>query len=756
MKRAALIGIVALLVTLVLLLLAADPAAAQTGAICLFADPTGSDCTLSDHSPGTLSIYVVHTLTPGAMGSQFSAPKPDCMVGASWLVDVKPFPVTLGDSQSGVSIGYGTCQPSPIHILTIMYATSGTTELDCFYRVRPHPAVGRAEMVDCNDNLLEVGLGNVFLNSDRGCVCSESPLPGLIVFPSTLDFGIDPDPRTFQILNGGGSPVQWTISDDREWLAESPLSGTDDAIIKVAANRYLLGPGENEGHVFVESNGDTETVSVYALNNALLSVSPTSLDFGTMEQLGFFRVENAGTCCLSWSATTSSSWVTEILPSSGTSDALVRVTISRAGLANGTHTGVIAVNSTAGNSAVTMSMSVQPTLAVTPTHLDYGTDKLDQTITIANTGTGTLVWNATPSYPWLLVSPSSGTGGSKPTISVNRANLSNGNYDGNVVISSNGGEIPVSVSMIVQPKLAVYPVALYFSGSVVSQTFDISNIRVGTLEWRVIPNASWITIVPDEGTGNATVTVTVDPEAAGGPTQSSVTIASNGGEKGVNVQIGPPPVLSISPTYLKFKGLTGSNSFWIQNIGPGFLRWTASCDTSWIQCSPTSGTGNAIVTVSASRCDIPLGTWAYSAISVASDGGNGTVSIAAEAMPRLAATPSPLDFYGAAYFLQQTLHVVTPCTEAIDWTIEVTPPAGDLLIVGPPSGSGHADVSVTFMEMLLPPSSDEWHGSLVLSSPQVADPIVVPVSWHLEGPFIGTESKSWGNLKSSFAEPPKK
>ncbi len=90
----------ALLAGVVLFLIPAVVLAQVGGAICFFADPAGSDCTLSDTTPGTLTIHVVHTGTPGATAVQFSAPKPACMVGATWLDDTWVFPVTIGDSQT--------------------------------------------------------------------------------------------------------------------------------------------------------------------------------------------------------------------------------------------------------------------------------------------------------------------------------------------------------------------------------------------------------------------------------------------------------------------------------------------------------------------------------------------------------------------------------------------------------------------------------------------------------------------------------
>lgn len=162
----------ALLLTLVLML-AASMAFAQGGSIGVFSDAGGSSCNLTDAAPGLLSFYVVHVLTPGATASQFSAPMPACMLGASYLSDTGIFPVTIGSSQTGVAIGYGACLAAPIHCLTINYFGGGLTTPCCYYGVYPDPNLtsGNIEVVDCTENLITATGGVGIINPDGTCQC---------------------------------------------------------------------------------------------------------------------------------------------------------------------------------------------------------------------------------------------------------------------------------------------------------------------------------------------------------------------------------------------------------------------------------------------------------------------------------------------------------------------------------------------------------------------------------------------------------
>ena len=165
MKKAALLTIAMLCV--------ASLAFAQGGSIGIFGDIGGTDCNVYDLAPGLLSVYVVHVNTAGATASQFAAPTPACMAGATYLSDSSPFAVVIGSSQTGVAIGYGGCFASPIHLLTIQYFGSGLTSPCCYFEVVADPLIasGQIEVVDCAENLIFATGGVGIVNPDGTCLC---------------------------------------------------------------------------------------------------------------------------------------------------------------------------------------------------------------------------------------------------------------------------------------------------------------------------------------------------------------------------------------------------------------------------------------------------------------------------------------------------------------------------------------------------------------------------------------------------------
>jgi len=171
------IRLLVVLVAIVVLLAGAAFAQMPGGTVALFADPYGADCNLWDVVPALVNVYVVHIWHGGATTVQFSAPNPPCSQ-MTYLSDTQVMPMTLGNSQTGVSIGYGGCRPAPTHVLTINYFSMALTGPCCRYPVLPDPTVasGQIEVSDCMYILNYATGGRAIINSDQTCPCNY-PVP---------------------------------------------------------------------------------------------------------------------------------------------------------------------------------------------------------------------------------------------------------------------------------------------------------------------------------------------------------------------------------------------------------------------------------------------------------------------------------------------------------------------------------------------------------------------------------------------------
>jgi hypothetical protein len=92
-----------------------------------------------------------------------------------------------------------------------------------------------------------------------------------------------------------------------------------------------------------------------------------------------------------------------------------------------------------------------PSIGVSPSSLSFtatagGGNPANQTVSITNTGGGTLNWAATDNASWLTISPASGTAPSTLTASISISGLAAGDYNGTITISATGAtNSPVSV-----------------------------------------------------------------------------------------------------------------------------------------------------------------------------------------------------------------------------------------------------------------------------------------------------------------------
>lgn len=208
-----------------------------------------------------------------------------------------------------------------------------------------------------------------------------------------------------------------------------------------AANWYIYGMTMMEMQTSVGGQSTTDTITVY--NGAATAVSVT------------------------WSE--SISWLVDVDPSAtltiqpgkmGTFTA----TASPANLAAGTYYGTAKITGNGISQQVTVSLRVtsgsttSPVIGLSPTSLSFsaiagGANPAAKTLSITNTGGGTLTWSASRNATWLALSPISGTGNGSVTVSVSTANLQAGTYNTMITVAANGATtktVPVSVTVTSQ------------------------------------------------------------------------------------------------------------------------------------------------------------------------------------------------------------------------------------------------------------------------------------------------------------------
>jgi len=204
--------------------------------------------------------------------------------------------------------------------------------------------------------------------------------------------------------------------------------------------------------------------------------------------------------------------------------------------------------------------SVPPAIGVSPTSFSFAATQGDanpatQTLRISNTGGGTLSWSMSESISWLTLSRSSGSGNADVTLSVLTGSMVAGTYNGTITISVTGASsVAVPVTFTVSSSSASVPVigvsptsfsfaALQGGANPSSQTLRISNTGGGTLNWSARNNTSWLSHSPFDGSGNATITVSVTTAGLlAGSYSGHIAVAADGAST-----VSVPVTLTINP-----------------------------------------------------------------------------------------------------------------------------------------------------------------------------------------------------------------
>lgn len=202
-----------------------------------------------------------------------------------------------------------------------------------------------------------------------------------------------------------------------------------------------------------------------AAKGSKVQVSPLLIDFGSNGTTASVTLTNPTKRPLGWTASESAGWLA-LGATSGTlwisTTRTVSLSASRTGLAAGTYKTDVRFSASNGGGTEVVGVTVtvpsagtsSGQLSVSPLQIDLGSTGTTQTVTLTNTGDGSLAWTASESASWLALGATSGTiaGKSSQTmaLSVQRTGMTAGTYTTTVMVSAGtAGSATESVSMTV-------------------------------------------------------------------------------------------------------------------------------------------------------------------------------------------------------------------------------------------------------------------------------------------------------------------
>lgn len=201
----------------------------------------------------------------------------------------------------------------------------------------------------------------------------------------------------------------------------------------------------------------------------VIGASPTSLSFaatqgGANPATQTLSISNTGGGSFSWSAVKNATWLT-LSPVSGTGNGAVTLTVTTGSLTAGSYSGAVTVNAP-GASSVTVPVTftvatvpIPPSIGASPTNLSFvatqaGGNPAPQTLSISNTGGGSLSWSATDNVDWLILSAATGAGNGVVTATVTTGARTAGTYHANITLTAIGTSpvtVPVTLTVTTSP-----------------------------------------------------------------------------------------------------------------------------------------------------------------------------------------------------------------------------------------------------------------------------------------------------------------
>lgn len=220
-----------------------------------------------------------------------------------------------------------------------------------------------------------------------------------------LDFGSDNNDlsRTFNIVNNGGSVLNYQITKSVDWISklsssEGSIDGGGTLVIVVTIDRAKLSVGDNSTTLIISTNNGSKQIAVKAKMSApeLLMVDNdgneiSKLDFGTNKSSVAFNVFNDGYNAVDYQIIKTVEWIESISNAEGTVEAGLKkpvvVAINRNIIPLGDNSTMLQITSDIGSEQLEVKCNNGSISTYAATEVTYTSAKLNAIITANDTYT---------------------------------------------------------------------------------------------------------------------------------------------------------------------------------------------------------------------------------------------------------------------------------------------------------------------------------------------------------------------------------
>lgn len=454
--------------------------------------------------------------------------------------------------------------------------------------------------------------------------------------------------------------LSWTASSNQSWCSVSSKSGDNSALlgIKVEPNKNT---NARNAEITIKGGSITRTIKVNQLaEDYYLDVDKSIIEFIKSESNNAFTINSN----VSWNISGTTSWCS-VSPNNGSNSKTVGVMVTENTSINDRTTELKISGGQIEKKVKITQYGTDPVLSNSPSDLSFSPSAGNKTTSLRSN----MNWTAISSDSWCKVSPNSGNGNSTLTINVESNTVSNSRSTTISVKGEKGKTITISVKQE-GISLTVNKSSIQLSSSESTNSFIVTS----NAAWTASSNSSWCTLSPVSGSsGSNTVTIKATKNTLSSERNAKITLKSGSVTLTINVTQSPPSSLTLSTETMSFGYSSSSKSVSLYSN----TSWTLSSSQSWLSYSPSKGSNDSKITITAST---NTGTSARSAILTArtTDGSiSRTINVTQEAGPYLNISSSAIsvDCYKQSKSITITSNTSWSISDDASW-ISCSPTSG--------------------------------------------------------------------------------
>jgi hypothetical protein len=393
--------------------------------------------------------------------------------------------------------------------------------------------------------------------------------------------------------------------------ATAPNGNYDTLILVVDPN---TSPQLRSGTITVTNGDDTETITVNQ-DGTFTRIEPSVTSISHPTSGGEEMVNISSN--VNWEASCDAEWLA-IYSASGFGDGEMMI-ITDENTSDIARTATITISGGGESKTITVTQAVGATrLIVDPSTpiTDISPSGDTRTITVNSNRS----WLITSALPWVKLSQSEGTGNGSFSLEF-AENTTNSPRSGIVTVKTVAGDVTRNIIVsqekgigIIIPSLTVSPTTI----TNISPSGGSTAITVASnTSWSATTTATWITLIPDSGSGDGGFTVEVAPNSTASSRSGIVTVKTTSGSGDLTRNIivsqdkgsGPViPILTLSQTAItnildsgdSFPVIVVSNTTWSVTAKPDWVTISVDSDNAFtiiVDPNNTSTARSGVVTV---------------------------------------------------------------------------------------------------------------------------------------------------------------